>query len=201
MKLGLMCGKWRGMRFALSVGVFALGIIHAYAEVARFGINWLNGEEPVEFYADTLEVHGKERVAIFSGNVSVTQGRWLLKTLKLVVHYGKKYKEGNTNKVRTESESPIKSGSTVVEKMEALGTVYIKTGTQITVSDRATFDKKSGVVILTGKVVLTDGDNVAQGCRLTANIKTGRASLAACEVSDKKGRASIILNIVQKSGH
>jgi lipopolysaccharide export system protein LptA len=40
--------------------------------------------------------------------------------------------------------------------------------------------------------VLTDGDNVATGCKLTANMGTGKAFLESCK-GQSKGRVSIIM--------
>jgi lipopolysaccharide export system protein LptA len=50
------------------------------------------------------------------------------------------------------------------------------------------------VLVLTGnKVVLTQGDNVAVGCKLTAQLKTGEAQLESCK-SGQTGRVSIVVS-------
>ncbi len=187
---------------AFSMGILGLGVVYGYAEGARLGINLSNKKEPVELYADSLEIRDKEGMALFDGNVSVVQGNRLLRTSKLVVYYDKAHKVTDRDQANTEIVSPMRFGSTGVQKMEALGKVYIKIATQIATGDKGIFDGKSNMMTLTGNnVVLIDGDNVATGCKLIADMKTGKILLEGCETSEKKGRVSIILKQNQKNDH
>lgn len=166
----------------------------AQTQPTQFGVNLSGGKEPVELNADDLEMRDKEGVAIFTGNVSVVQGDRVLRTSKLVVHYG----QNPTASADKDAISSAKTrggglGSTGVEKMEASGKVYIKTATQVATGDEGVFDGQSKIMTLTGqKVILTDGDNVATGCKLVAHMDTGRASLQSC--AGNHGRVSIIMN-------
>src|SRR5919106_1176386 len=49
----------------------------------------MSGDEPIQIESDKLEVRESENIAIFSGNVSVTQGPTLLKSGKMTVYYAK----------------------------------------------------------------------------------------------------------------
>ncbi|WP_375665123.1 LptA/OstA family protein [Bartonella sp. TT121SHDZB] len=190
------------MTLAFSMGMLEGGAILGYAEVAHFGISLSNGKEQVELHADSLEIREKEGIALFKGDVSVMQGERLLRTAKLVVYYDKAYKKTDRNKEDTKTLSVALLGSSSIKKMEALGKVYIKIATQIATGDKGVFDGKSKMMSLTGNhVVLTDGDNVATGCKLTANMESGKAFLEGCETPKKKGRVSIILKQNQKNGH
>ncbi|WP_273759271.1 LptA/OstA family protein [Bartonella sp. ML70XJBT.G] len=203
MKLRGSYKKWIGGSLALSMGMLGTGTVLGYAEVAHFGINLSNDKGPVELYANSLEIRDKEGIALFSGDVSVAQGERLLRTEKLVVYYdNKKHNVADKAQTDTKTLSPAWFGSTGVKKMEALGKVYIKIATQIATGDKGVFDGKSKIMSLTGNnVVLTDGDNVATGCKLTADMKSGKAFLEGCEKSKKKGRVSIIFKQSQKNGH
>ncbi|MBB4075897.1 lipopolysaccharide export system protein LptA [Bartonella fuyuanensis] len=190
------------MTLAFSMGMLKGGVLLGYAEVAHLGINLSNNKEPVELYADSLEIRDKEGIALFKGDVSVVQGERLLRTEKLVVYYDKAYKETGRSKEYTKASPVVLFGSSSIEKMEALGNVYIKIATQVATGDKGVFDGKSKMMSLTGnRVVLMDGDNVATGCKLTANIESGKAFLEGCETPEKKGRVSIILKQNQKNGH
>ncbi|AQX19049.1 lipopolysaccharide export system protein LptA [Bartonella sp. A1379B] len=185
----------------LTLSLAILGSINGYAAVTHFGIDGLNGQEPMELHADSLEIRDKEGIAVFNGDVSVMQGERLLRTSKLVIYYNKAHITGGINQLRKQLIFPEKIGSTDIQKVEALGEVYIKTAKQTATGDKAIFDGQSNMIILTGNnVVLTDGDNVAQGCILTANMKTGKASLEGCKTPGKKNRVSIILKSSSKNG-
>ncbi|WP_455480755.1 LptA/OstA family protein [Bartonella sp. B12(2025)] len=193
--------KWMSMYLALSMGMLGFGTVFGYAEVTQFGINLSNDKEPVELYADSLEIRDNEGMALFNGGVSVVQGERLLRTKKLVVYYDKAHKVADKEQVDPKALPPALFGSGI-KKMEALGKVYIKIATQIATGDKGVFDSKSKIMSLTGSnVVLTDGDNVAMGCKLTADMKSGRAFLEGCETSKKKSRVSIIFKQNQKNGH
>lgn len=202
MKLRGSYKKWIWGALALSMGMLGIGTVFGYAEVAHFGINLSNDKEPVELYADSLEIRDKEGIALFTGDVSVTQGEHLLRTAKLIVYYDKTHNAADKIQADTKASSPAWFGSTGIKKMEALGKVYIKIATQIATGDKGVFDGKSKIMSLTGNnVVLTDGNNVATGCKLTADMKSGKAFLEGCETSKKKGRVSIIFKQSQKNDH
>ncbi|WP_273788785.1 LptA/OstA family protein [Bartonella sp. ML70XJBT] len=190
------------MTLAFSMGMLGGGTVLGYAEGTHLGISLSNDKEPVELHADSLEIRDKEGMALFKGDVSVVQGERFLRTEKLIVYYDKAHKEANRNKEDTEASSFTLFGSSGIQKMEALGKVYIKIATQIATGDKGVFDGKSKMMSLTGNhVVLTDGDNVATGCKLTANMESGRAFLEGCETTKKKGRVSIIFKQSQQNGH
>ncbi|WP_034988666.1 LptA/OstA family protein [Bartonella senegalensis] len=194
--------KWMGITLAVSLEILGFGAVSGHAEGAHFGIHLSNDKEPVELYADSLEIRDKEGIALFNGDVSVIQGERLLRTAKLVVYYNKTHTGADEDQENMKTASSVWFGSAGIKKMEALGKVYIKIATQIATGDKGVFDGKSKMMSLTGKnVVLTDGDNVATGCKLTADMKSGKAFLEGCETSEKKGRVSIIFKQSQKNGH
>lgn len=142
----------------------------------------LSPDKPIKIDADRLEVHQKENSAVFTGNVNVAQGPTVMKAGKLVVFYVPGKSEGVT------------PGASAIDHIEASGKVYVKSDRQVATGDSATFDMKSQLLVMSGsKVVLTDGDNVAVGCKLTVQMKTGEAKLDGCEASGGGGRVSIVV--------
>lgn len=163
-----------------------------HAQQTSFGLNLSGGKEPVQIEADDMEMQDKQGIAIFKGNVSVAQGDRILRAGKMIVYY---MKPGGAPSQASHKQATGGLGSTGIDKMEASERVYIKAGKQVATGDHGVFDGKSNMMVLTGsKVVLTDGDNVATGCKLTAYMKTGKAFLESCPATRKKGRVSIIVN-------
>ncbi|AGF73909.1 OstA family protein [Bartonella australis AUST/NH1] len=194
MKSRMFRRKWVGVHLTLNILMLGPATVYGYAEAAQSGVGFLNGKEPIELHADSLEVRDKEGVALFKGNVSVIQGERLLRTSELTVYYGQVHEEVGAGRVGEKSALPVGGGDKDIRKMEASGEVYIKIDTRIATGDKGIFDEKSKTVVLTGKeVALIDGNNVAKGCKLTVNTKTGRAFLEGCKTSEKKGRISVIL--------
>ena len=62
-------------------------------------------------------------------------------------------------------------------RLEATGNVYFVTPDQTIRGDRATYDTASGVIVVTGDVILTQGENVMTGGRLTYNTRTEAAEM------------------------
>ena len=145
-----------------------------------------SGKEPVKIDADRLEMRDKDGIAIFTGNVSVVQGDTTLRSGQMTAHYNK---DGQEQQAGTAGLA-----SSGIDRLDVSGKVYLKSGTQVATGDTGTFDAKTQMLTLEGsKVVLTDGDNIATGCRMTANMNTGKAFLEACKGASK-GRVSIIMS-------
>nr|WP_295461918.1 LptA/OstA family protein [Mesorhizobium sp.] len=152
----------------------------------------LQGDKPIQIESDKLEVRDADSIAIFTGNVSVVQGDTLLKSGKMTVHYKKEKKEG------ADTASATMPGGGNIERMEVDGKVYVKSKTQVATGDRGTFDMGTEIMTLTGEeVVLTEGQNVIVGCKLTVEMKTGAAKLDGC--GKGTGRVKMLLT-PQKQG-
>jgi len=136
----------------------------------------LSGDEPIQIESDRLEVRENESLAIFTGNVSVLQGATLLKSGKMTVHYAK-------------GEGTVATGASGIERIEVNEKVYVKSENQVATGDKATFDMRTEVLEMTGsEVVLTEGQNVLVGCKLTVQMATGLAKVDGCN-----GRVKMLL--------
>lgn len=197
----------------ISISTVALGILVSSMIVpaaaqqdaaggATKGIK-LSGDQPIQIDADKLVVHDKEGTATFTGNVTVVQGGTLLKAGSMIVYYvkaPKKDAKDTTAPDATKAADAPKTtgvagaGAQDIDHLEVNDKVYVKSEDQVATGDHGTFDMKTEVLVLTGnKVVLTQGDNVAVGCKLTAQLKTGEAQLESCK-SGQTGRVSIVVS-------
>lgn len=165
--------------FLTSISGFAL----AQTESERLTGMKLSNDKPIQIESDRLDVREADSVAEFTGNVSVVQDKTLLKAGKLIVYY---VKDGGS----------ATTGSAAIDHLEVSGKVYVKSETQVATGDAGAFDMKSQVLVLTGnKVVLSEGNNVAVGCKLTVQMKNGQAKLESCKGG---GRVSIVLDSKSK---
>ena len=134
-----------------------------------------NDKEPIQIEAETLEVADKSNSATFTGNVVVSQGEARLKTQHLVVHY---------------AGSATGNVQQSISRLEATGRVFISSKDQTATGDEASFDMDRQLMVMTGReVVLSQGENVVVGNKLTVNLKTGKADLQA----PTSGRVKVLI--------
>ena len=170
-----------GIGFALLLAA-APSLALAQAPSERLTGMTLSNDLPIQIESDRLDVREADSVAEFTGNVSVVQDKTLLKAGKLIVYYVK-------------SGGSATTGSAAIDHLEVPGKVYVKSETQVATGDAGTFDMASQVLVLTGnKVVLSEGGNVATGCKLTVFMKSGKAKFESCKGESSGGRVSIILD-------
>lgn len=151
-----------------------------------------NKNEPVKIEANKLEVRDKEKLAIFTGNVFVQQGDTTMRSPELRVYYeadatkskGKKTAEPATPVAATKTEggkvaTTEKDVSQKIKKIEALGGVIVTSKEQKATGNRADFMMKENIVILTGNVVVSQGQNVMRGDKLIVELNSSRAHMEA----------------------
>jgi lipopolysaccharide export system protein LptA len=166
-----------------------------------------NKNEPVKIESNKLEVRDKEKLAIFTGNVFVQQGDTTMRSPELRVFYeadenskkGAKKNAGvpaaapgttpvaatktpSGNVTTTESNASQK-----IKKIEALGGVIVNSKDQKATGTRADFMMRENIVILTGDVVVSQGQNVMRGDKLIVELNTNKAHMEA-GTKDKPGR-------------
>lgn len=173
-----------------------LGTAHSFAQstaTSQMSGLKLSGDQPIQIESDKLEVRQADSMAVFSGNVTVTQGPTLLKAGKMTVYY---VKDPKADKSAAAGASAM-TGAANIDHLKVENKVYIKSNDQIATGDTGSFDMKSQVLVLDGKeVVLSQGDNVLKGCKLTVQMKTGLANVDGCGSSGR-----VIMSITpQKQG-
>lgn len=152
------------------VSVQSLFVMSAMAQTGSSNLG-LSSNEPVQVDGDRLEILEDQAKAIFDGNVSVVQGKTVLRTSKLTIFYKKK--EGETGSIAT--------GGSEIESLLATGGVNIQSGNQVATGETGTYDMDNEILVLSGKrVTLSEGGNVATGCKLTVTMSNNRARLEGC---------------------
>jgi lipopolysaccharide export system protein LptA len=174
-----MSNSKHAWRLALALTVLAPAALAQ--EAGRMTGLKLDGDKPIQIESDHLEVRENEGLAIFSGNVAVVQGPMLLRSGKMTVYYDK------------ESGSAA-TGSANIDRLVVENKVYVKSETQVATADQGSFDMKSELLVLSGQeVVLSEGDNVIVGCKLTVQMASGLANLEGCGGASGGGRVKMLL--------
>lgn len=145
-----------------------------------------NRDQPVKIEAAALEVRDKDKTAIFSGNVVVTQGDVIMKCKDLVVFYDQDDPKGGgktATKGSMKAAEPGPGGRQSIRRLEARGGVVVIQKEQTATGAIGIFEMKTNTVTLEGGVVITQGTNVLRGDRLVVDLAT-----SAARVESAKGR-------------
>lgn len=137
-----------------------------------------DNKQPIQIEADRLEVEDKKGIAYFKGNVNVVQGSTILKAGSLRVYYFSGKNGGSPN--------------SKIRKIEASGGVAVRSKDQNATADSAVFNMQAETVVMKGHVVISQGPNIAAGCVLRVDMKTGAGKLEPCKKGG--GRVKILLN-------
>lgn len=138
--------------------IFALAALlaapaHAQQAQVAFGNLRQDTSLPVSIDADQLSVQSAEGTATFSGNVLVSQGEMKLQAGQVLVEY-----------------TPDRSA---IANLHATGGVTIKGQSDAATSNEALYTIDSGVIVMTGNVLLTQGPNALSGQKFRLNLKNG----------------------------
>ncbi len=120
---------------------------------------------PIEITADAVEVRQAENLAVFTGNVVAGQG-----TLRLTA---------NEMEVIFDQENQSESETGAIKNVKAKGQVFLSNGSETAQGNQGEYDLDSGMVTMTGDVILTQGENAGSGQKLTINLNTGVANMGA----------------------
>ncbi len=144
------------------------GLVNAQSFGGAFdGIG--DNDEPIQIEADSLEIVDNQNTALLTGNVSVVQGTTILKARSIKVYY-----------LRENEGENSKSG---IRKIEANGKVAVRSQDNYASADEAVVDMLTEIVTMTGNVYISQGNNIANGCTLTVNLKTSVSEIKPCASS------------------
>ena len=82
------------------------------------------------------------------------------------------------NRMRANRLSLTQAADGGLTRIEAAGDIYYVTPNETMRGDAAVYDPSSDTVTITGDVILTQGENVMTGGRLTYNLRTEQAQMA-----------------------
>jgi lipopolysaccharide export system protein LptA len=150
-----------------------------------------NRDQPVNIEAASLEVRDKDRVATFTGNVRVVQGDTTMRCKTLVVYY----EEQGTAAGGPRTGANMPGGAQRINRLEAKGGVTVTQKDQTATGESGLFDMRANTIMLTGKVVVSQGENVLRGERLVVDLTTG-----VSRVDAGKSHGPVRMLIQQKDG-
>ena len=138
--------------------LFAAVIANAQEAKVAFGTIAADPTLPVEVTADGLDVNQSDGTAVFTGDVLVGQGEVRLSAQRVLVIYNQE--EGG------------------IKRLVASGGVTLISGPDAAEADDADYTIESGVIIMTGNALLTQGKNVMTSQSMTINLVTGTANMS-----------------------
>ena len=143
-----------------------------------------NRDQPVKIQAASLEVRDKDKVAMFSGDVRVLQGDTEMRCKSLTVHYDE---ESGAKGLKAADPGP--AGQQQIRRIEAKGGVTVIQKDQNAQGDTGIFDMRANTVTLLGNVVVTRGQDVVRGRKLTVDLTSGTSKIDGAEALFGRGGA------------
>ena len=137
-----------------------------------------SNNEPIAIEADSLELRDNDKLAIFSGNVMVQQGKTTLRTRQLKVYY---------------TGSAQGAGNQDIDRLEASGGVVVTSGDQRATGQTGVFDARRDTIVLSGNVVLSQGKDVLRGKELHVDLAAGTSRMIAEDQNGNVGRVRAVL--------
>jgi lipopolysaccharide export system protein LptA len=139
-----------------------------------------NRDKPLKISSASLEVRDKDKVATFSGDVHLVQGDTTLRSKTLVVFYDDESDAAS----KPDAQKPAKPAagaanadaapiSQQIRRVEAKGGVLVTQKEQSATGESGIFDMQANTVTLLGNVVISQGQNVVRGDRLTVDLNSG----------------------------
>lgn len=127
------------------------------AQQAQVGFGGGNHDSsaPVEVAADNLEVDQATGRAVLTGNVVIAQDDLRLSANRVVVDYA------------------TVNGDRRIERVNAVGNVIIVAGPDAAEGQEAVYTLGSSDILLTGDVIVTQGESTLAGDRLAVNLNSG----------------------------
>jgi lipopolysaccharide export system protein LptA len=132
-----------------------------------------NRDKPLKISSVSLEVRDKDKMATFSGDVHLVQGDTTLRTKTLVVFYEDDASSQPKPAPAGGAAASSMPGSQQIRRVEAKGGVIVMQKDQTATGESGVFDMRANTVTLLGNVVISQGQNVVKGDRLTVDMTSG----------------------------
>ena len=151
--------------------LFTLAALAAAPAAAQFS----PGGGPIDITADQLELVDAQHLAVWSGAVEALQGRNRMRADVLNIYFA------GTPSASSAAGSTGAPGRNwgKVQRMEAEGNVFYISPAQTARGDHALYEAGGNTLTITGDVIVSQGQSVVHGDRLTIDTKTGRATMGA----------------------
>lgn len=168
-----------------AAGALAAGAAHAQLS---------QNKGPIDITGDSMVVRDPDHIVIWKGRVEVLQDQDRLRTDLLNIYY----KAAPKSPAAPKADAAAPGGDFgAIDRMEAIGNVYFVRPTEIAKGDKAVYTADNQTIVITGDVVLTQGENVGRGSRLVIDLATGNSTLEGGGAS-ATGRPRVIVYPKQK---
>ena len=157
------------IRTAVVLSVFGLAVGFSAPALAQLSSS---SNSPVDVTADQLEAQPQQCLAIYRGNVEALQGTSRLRTNLLNI-----YAKAGPAQAQPAPGGGPSSKCGALDRMEAHGSVYYMTPSEVVKGDDAVYLADAKTITLTGDVVVSQGKNVVVGNRLVINTDTQQATM------------------------
>lgn len=119
-----------------------------------------NTDAPIDFDAARIEVRDKDNQALLSGDVKIRQAEMRLEADNVKIFYLRP-----------------KTGDPQVRRLDADGNVRLTSPTERATGRIGIYDVTAKQITMIGNVVLTRGESVLRGQRLSVDLESGRSTL------------------------
>lgn len=148
----------------------------------------IQGNQPLDVTGDAFDYDGGECRATYTGNVEMIQGTARMRSPRVDTYFGR---TGATATPAAGGANSRCGGD--VQRIEMAGTFYYVSPEQQARSDHATYTAANDTIVLTGNVVLTQGQNVMTGARATINTRTNDARVESGPSAQSNGRVRAVI--------
>lgn len=146
-------------QMAICVGLFIATSTIAVAQTnVDLGGITVDTSAAIEVTADSLAVDQETGEAVFEGNVIIGQGDLRLTAGRVEIVYG--------------------TTTSQIARLLASGGVTFVTANAAAEAQQADYDVVSGLLVLTGDVLLTQGASAISAAQMTINVTDGTATMA-----------------------
>lgn len=170
-------------RFSIAAILLIAGSVSAAAQISPDG-------GPIQVNADRLDVFEKENRAVYLGNVDVLQSTARLRSDRLTINF----KGGNGDG----EEGGLGGGFTSPDTMVAEGDVFYVTPELRARGDKGVYTADTDTVVFTGNVIVSRGEDIAQGECLTLRISAGQSTLG-CAVDGSGERVRTLITPAEEA--
>ncbi len=141
---------------AFCASLFLASSAFAQTSVALGGLS-VDTSAAIEVSADSLSIDQDTSTAVFDGNVIIGQGDLRITAGRVEVIYG--------------------SDTTQIARLLASNGVTFVTATEAAEAQQADYDITTGLLVLTGEVLLTQGASAISAGRMSINVTDGTATM------------------------
>jgi len=169
--------------FLISLSLLGMNPGSAFSANTKDALKKEQERHPIEIQSDKLRSENEGKKFIFSGNVLSTWGDLVIKSDILEV-----YANPKTKVDRKKATEDVSQARQDLEKIIAIGNVDIRKGDRRAKGDRAYYDNKKQIIIVTGDPTATawEGENIIRGRKMTFVLEE--------DLFKVEGRVNLVLN-------